>query len=80
MEFEFTKQFIRVLKKYEHDKQFVRSIGKRINEANVAVSIVNIHGLEIIRGTSIHFRFKIKAQSSVYRIGIKKLKKVIWFA
>ena len=80
MEYEFTKQFAGDLRRYKTDQQFIHSIGKRINETIVALSIVDIHGLSQIRGITVHYRFKIKTKEAVYRIGIKRLKKVIWFA
>lgn len=80
MEYEFTRQFAKDLKSYTDDKSFLQTIGKRVNETNRADSINEIHGLKDIRGTTAHFRFKIKTNKAIYRIGIKLLKNVIWFA
>jgi len=75
MEYEFTNQFSIDLKRYRRDKLFIHSIGKIINETIVALFIENIHGLDSIRETSVHYRFKIKTKDAVYRVGIKRLKK-----
>ncbi len=80
MEYELTNQFLRDIRRYKTDKTFVRAIGARINETISAKELNDIHGLVLIRGTTAHFRFKIRSGNTTYRIGIKKLKNVIWFA
>lgn len=77
MEYEFTKQFLKDLKHFRHDVKFVHHLGAKINHAFKASSIDNIDGIELIRGTSVHYRFKIKTDTFIYRIGIKRIKKVI---
>ena len=80
MEYESTNQFLRDLNRYKHDKKFIHLIGARINETISVSSLEMIHGLEPIRGTTSHYRFKIKTEKFIYRVGIKRLKKVIWFS
>jgi len=80
MEYEFTKQFLRDVKRFHRDDKFVHHLGAKINHTFNAVSIDKIDGLVSIRGTAVHYRFKIKTDKCVYRIGIKRLKKIIWFA
>ena len=58
MGYEFTNQFSKDLKRYGKDEQFLHSIGKRINETIAASSIVTIHGLAGIRGTTVHYPLK----------------------
>ncbi len=80
MVYEFTNQFLKDAKRFHKDSKFVHLLGAKINETLNANSIEGIAGLQLIRGTFVHYRFKIKTDSSVYRVGIKSLKKVIWFA
>jgi|HubBroStandDraft_5_1064220.scaffolds.fasta_scaffold1565908_2 hypothetical protein len=80
MTYEFTNQFLKDIKRFGKNKKLIHLLGAKIKETNLADSIDGISGLQIIRGTAIHFRFKIRTETTIYRIGIKKLKKVIWFA
>lgn len=80
MEYEFTNQFLKDLKRFRKDARFLQHLGAKINHTFKTESIDKIDGLEPIRGTTIHYRFKIKTDTFIYRIGIKRLKKIIWFA
>lgn len=79
MECEFTKQFLKDIKSFQKDSKLVPLLGAKINQTLKANSISEVQGLQLIRGTSVHYRFKIKTDIFIYRVGIKKLKKVIWF-
>ena len=80
MEYEFSDKFIRDLKSFRHDKEFVHLLGAKINETIKAKSLKNIGGLVSIRKTKVHYRLKIKSSKEIYRIGLKLLNNVIWFS
>ena len=80
MESEFTNKYLRDLKSYKKDRELIHLLGAKINEAVKSNSIEDVNGLVLIRGTTVHYRFKIKSGKIIYRIGIKHLKNTIWFA
>ncbi len=77
MEYEFSDKFIRDLKFFRHDREFIHLIGSKINETIKAKSIKNIGGLVSIRKTKVHFRLKIKSTKEIYRVGLKLLKNTV---
>ncbi len=73
MECEFTNQFLKDSRRFQKDSKLVHLLGAKINETIKAKSVKSIGGLQLIRGTKVHYRFKIKTDKHVYRVGIKRL-------
>jgi hypothetical protein len=80
MEYKLTNQFLKDVKSFGGDNNFVHLLAAKIKETVTATSFDQLDGLVSIRGTSAHYRFKIKTDKTIYRIGIKRFKKVVWFA
>ena len=80
MEYALTKSFNKDTESYKYDSEFLRMLAGKVNEINKADSFEDITGLVHIRGRATHYRFKIKTRKTTYRIGIKLLSNVVWFA
>jgi hypothetical protein len=80
MDYEFTNEFLKDLKHFGPDSKFLQQLEAKINHTFNVTSIGRIDGFVPIRGTTTHYRFKIKTDKTIYRIGVKRIKKVIWFA
>ncbi|MBI3501110.1 MAG: hypothetical protein HY063_04885 [Bacteroidetes bacterium] len=80
MEYELTKGFIKDARKYKHDHELSALLEARIKETAKAATLENLSGIVPIRGRDTHYRFKLKTRNATYRIGIKLLSNIIWFA
>lgn len=80
MDYEFTNEFLKDLKRFRSDQRLLQHLEAKINHTYNSISIEELNGFVPIRGTTTHYRFKIKTNKSIYRIGVRRIKKVIWFA
>ncbi len=81
MEYEFTNQFVKDLKRFATNKVLLNIVAKKIQHVAKADSLDDITELIAIRKTTSHYRIKIKLPDKTkYRIGIKVLRKTVWFA
>ena len=80
MDYEFTNEFLKDLKRFRPDRKLLQNLEAKINHTYNSASIEQLDGFIRIRGTTTHYLFKIKTNKTIYRIGVKRIKKVIWFA
>ncbi|HTA26251.1 MAG TPA: hypothetical protein VK809_00570 [Bacteroidia bacterium] len=67
-------------KSFDDDSEFVHLLAVKVKHITKVASMEDIDGLVPIRKTTTNYRFKIKTNKSTYRVGIKRIKKIIWLA